>query len=236
MDFEKLTRAYYARWLGLSDFPDGDCAVYCAARNEPPEGYGERFDVYALALRSGGRYVAYGDRARVGIARLDMKRPWPEALEAAFGKRPKHNVKFEFRALPDMKTRARALRAADYPAWRTFFLTLFPGDDSWLKEYFDGMAETGLAFGVFEGGFLVCATDLPGMPYMGKSVREIGINTLPDHRRKGYARDACVSTARAMIEKGICPMWSAGAWNAASRGLAEAVGFREFADAYSVGL
>lgn len=147
-------------------------------------------------------------------------------------------VKYEFCALPACATRARALREEDDPAWRAFFRALHAGadDDGWMREYFCEMAESGLAFGVFEAGALACATDLPGMPYLAGRVREIGIATLPEFRGRGFARDACVSAAREMIARGICPLWSAGAENSASRRLAESVGFLEFADAYALTL
>lgn len=236
IDFEERTRAYYARWLGRTEFPAENAVIYDAARNKPPYGYADYFDIYALRLRAGGQYVAYGDRAKAGIDRIDPNESLPEALEAAYGKRPTHHIKYALCTLPAGKTRARVLSASDFPAWRAFFLALFPGDDSWLQGYYDDMTATGMACGVFEDDKLACATDLPDMPHMAQSVREIGVNTLPAYRRKGDARDACVSTVRAMLNKRICPLWSTGADNTASRRCAEAVGFQEFADVYTISL
>ncbi|MGI6238299.1 MAG: GNAT family N-acetyltransferase [Christensenellales bacterium] len=232
IDTAARTRAYYAGWLGLSDFPAASGCVYFAGRNEPPRGYADRVDVFALSLREGGAHVGYGDAARAGIAALDLTRPLPEALYAAFGKRPGHAVKYEFCALPAIQSRACLLTADDFPAWHAFYRALFSGDDGWMAEYYEDLAASGMAYGVFVDGWIVSATDLPSMPHMADRVREIGINTLPAHRGRGYAREACAGTLRAMLARGICPTWSARADNIASRRLAEGLGFQEFGDAY----
>jgi predicted GNAT family acetyltransferase len=72
------------------------------------------------------------------------------------------------------------------------------------------------------------------MPYMEDKVHEIGINTLPEYRGKGYAKAATFACIKACIEKGKCPIWSCGINNVASEKLAYSVGFRKLADVLTI--
>lgn len=60
---------------------------------------------------------------------------------------------------------------------------------------------------------------------------ELGIETLPDARRRGYALVATVLWAAAVRAEGLVPLYSALAANAASLALARAAGYRPFARA-----
>jgi|SRR5437660_3429349 len=58
---------------------------------------------------------------------------------------------------------------------------------------------------------------------------ELGIETLPEARRKGYALAATILWAHAVAQEGLVPIYSALAENTASLRLAEAAGYRPFA-------
>lgn len=58
---------------------------------------------------------------------------------------------------------------------------------------------------------------------------ELGIDTLREARRKGYALAATVAWSAAILEEGLTPIYSAHSWNNASLRLAVASGYREFA-------
>jgi RimJ/RimL family protein N-acetyltransferase len=60
---------------------------------------------------------------------------------------------------------------------------------------------------------------------------ELGINTLPEARRRGYALAATILWTRAILHEGLIPVYSALAENSASLALAAATGYREFARA-----
>lgn len=60
---------------------------------------------------------------------------------------------------------------------------------------------------------------------------ELGIDTLPDARRCGYALAATIVWTRAVLDEGLIPFYSAFAENTASLALAAAAGYREFAKA-----
>lgn len=55
---------------------------------------------------------------------------------------------------------------------------------------------------------------------------ELGINTLPDARQRGYARAATLAWTAAVRSEGLTPIYSAFAWNTASLRLAAAAGYR----------
>ncbi|HET8844891.1 MAG TPA: GNAT family N-acetyltransferase [Ktedonobacteraceae bacterium] len=58
---------------------------------------------------------------------------------------------------------------------------------------------------------------------------ELGINTLPEARRRGYALAATLLWAASIVQEGLIPFYSAFAENTASLGLASAAGYRAFA-------
>jgi hypothetical protein len=63
---------------------------------------------------------------------------------------------------------------------------------------------------------------------------ELGINTLPDARRRGYALAATVAWSAAILQEGLTPIYSALATNAPSLKLAGAAGYREIARAATI--
>jgi GNAT acetyltransferase len=58
---------------------------------------------------------------------------------------------------------------------------------------------------------------------------ELGIDTLPEARRRGYALAATIVWAYAVLREGLVPIYSALAENTASLHLAAAAGYRPFA-------
>jgi hypothetical protein len=63
---------------------------------------------------------------------------------------------------------------------------------------------------------------------------ELGIETLPEARRQGYALAATILWTHAVQRENIVPIYSALAENSASRALAEASGYRLFAQGISI--
>lgn len=60
---------------------------------------------------------------------------------------------------------------------------------------------------------------------------ELGIDTLPEARRKRYALAATVLWSAAIVQEGLTPIYSASAHNTSSLNLAGAAGYRELARA-----
>lgn len=63
---------------------------------------------------------------------------------------------------------------------------------------------------------------------------ELGIDTIPEARRRGYALAATVLWTDAVAQEGLLPLYSAFADNTASLQLAAAAGYREFARGVSI--
>ena len=54
---------------------------------------------------------------------------------------------------------------------------------------------------------------------------ELGIDTIPEARRRGYAAAATILWTALVQQKGLVPIYSAFAWNTASLHLAESIGY-----------
>jgi RimJ/RimL family protein N-acetyltransferase len=76
--------------------------------------------------------------------------------------------------------------------------------------------------GVFIDGRLV---SIAHSSRQTSSACELGINTLPEARRRGYAAAATTLWTAIVQQKGMVPIYSAFAWNTASLQLAQAIGY-----------
>lgn len=70
-------------------------------------------------------------------------------------------------------------------------------------------------------------------PFVGGSLREIGVDTQPDYRRRGYATLTAAAFISQCLQNGLTPVWECWADNAPSLNLAEKLGFEAVA-AYPV--
>ncbi len=82
--------------------------------------------------------------------------------------------------------------------------------------------------GVVDAGRLLC---LAHSARRTTDACELGIDTLPEARRRGYALAATVVWTQAIVQEGLVPLYSALAENSASLNLAAAAGYRAFARA-----
>ena len=248
MDFKKTTAQYYSKCLGKDDvLINMDCGIkfiFSTERNKIQYGYAQQFDLY-LFYRPNRIIISYGNKLTdkidelkkqmtVGITLESIK----EILECMFGGKVKHSIKYCLNKIPDIQLKSRPLTNIEYPEYHSFFLKNNPECKStdWLKEYFDEMMSEQLCCGLFVNDVLVSCSDVPGMPYMKNMVQEIGINTLQEHRGKGYAADVCISASKAIINRGKCPQWSTSNDNIASQRLAEKVGFLKYSDVLMITL
>ena len=117
------------------------------------------------------------------------------------------------------QTIAHPLTSNDRPLVETFADTASDAD-----YYFQ--AATYPSIGVIASNRLVCVAHSSRKT---QEACELGIDTLPDARRKGYALAATLVWAHTVQQEGLVPIYSALAENTASLGLAHAAGYRPFA-------
>lgn len=244
-DCLRTTEEYFARWLGTEAEElrqPGIRGFYSAERETSQPGYPHPFDGYLLR-RGGTLLFSCSRRAEEkvpgflkGVSAVDAPEQIGELLEGIFGVKPSHNLKFVWQEGMAVDIgEARQLSEEDYPAFLEFFRAGRPNcvHTEWLEEYFMEIAGKGFSFAVFREGKIACATDAPVMPYLEGAIQEIGVRTLSEHQRKGYAAQACAAAAAEMLRRGVCPAWSTGAGNHASEQLAYRVGFAKFADVWT---
>lgn len=246
MDFKSITEQYYAEWLGTGAGVFNNEGIYfirSEERNKKQYGYPYRYDLYCLQQKD-KIIVSYGEKCADSIEELKKElyniteaNETEKALRNVFKRDVSRGIKYIFTGIKKVSD-AVTLTSDDYNAYLEFDKKCFPGnkDFGWVREYFDEMVETGFCAGVFDGEILVSCTDAPGMPYMTDKVQEIGINTLPEHRMKGYAAEACIKCAENIVKNKKCPMWSTGAGNVGSQRLTEKIGFVKFAEYLTITL
>lgn len=115
---------------------------------------------------------------------------------------------------------------------------LGPGDRGLLEAFEPGETAYWLVparaplFGVVEQGLLL---SIAHSSRRSAQACELGINTLPAARRRGFARRCVLAWAAAVAAEGLEPLYSASWDNAPSLALAQACGYRPFARAAQVG-
>lgn len=243
MGFEETTLEYYGKWLGADAFAlygEGFSMIPLKQREAALPGYPSAMSVYALK-RQNRLAVSYAPHLNSAMCYVrdavggsaDIPR-FEAALSRYVQGQRRRGWKFIYAPgdshLAEDTSAARLLTADDFPAYRAFHWTLRPGGDDWLWDYYKAFTAKGFCHGVFVENKLVAAVDAPDMPFMADAVAELGVNTVPAHRNRGYAKAACIATARAMANRGLTPMWSCAQGNEASFRLALSVGFRPLAE------
>lgn len=164
------------------------------------------------------------ERARL-LRRLDQVWSQPEHLPLP----AETSREYAFRlsatarlAVAESRRLARALGEEDFALLESFW----PGEAEKLL-----YPEPRPLRGVVVGGRLLC---LAHSSRRTSDACELGIDTLREARRKGYALAATVAWSGAILDEGLVPIYSALAENMPSRRLAWAAGYRPFARAVTL--
>jgi RimJ/RimL family protein N-acetyltransferase len=248
MNYLDETKKYYAEWLGVSPellHQAGKFYLsYSPNRDIVQEGYNKPFDLYAY-LSGETTIVTYGQELVQSIDWIHSSfKNTKDIAELRrifydhFGKILQLDYKYYFSKLPlniDY-SKAKQLTLMDYPAYLQFFKTQYPdsGADLWLGDYYKRIVSKGYAFGLYVGDELVSVSDSPDMPYMKNDAIEIGMNTLPAHQNKGYAKVVLGAMLGFIINIPKVPIVSCTSSNIASQRLIESIGFLKLADVVSL--
>lgn len=205
----------------------GDEAELAVQRPEPPEDKPEQLPAWATyqaRLAGGGSVrlwragVARGERAELaGLTERALDHP-AEKIEHVIREVALRLVAEPTMPLTDAERIAQRLRNDADPRLLAFY--------EQAGYHLGGEQEP--IFGVTEGGQVVTVAHSSRRT---EQARELGINTKPGARRRGYALAATILWTRAILDEGLIPFYSALAENSASLALAHAAGYREFARA-----
>lgn len=230
-----VTEEYYSRFCGArpSELAPGMHFICSPERDEYLGAYGCKYSIWLL-IKDNLCVAAYSPKYEElfeGLRGLECEEVVSE-LDRRFALKKTRLMIFEGERVSGFRE-ARALSPEDYPLYEDFFREAYPDadPDGWLREYFLEKAD-GCFTGYHSGGRLLSVCDLPDMPYMQGTIQHTGIMTLKNQRRKGYDLCAAALATHNLLEMGVCPQWECGADNAASVGLAGAIGYGEYGTAY----
>ena len=244
LEFESITNRYYAHFLGIEkiNFNNEIKSYFNSKLDTKFIGYSYPIDII-LFLKENSINISYGNKAKSIIPKLlnslncnmdidNIK----NILENVFHFKLKHKTKFVYKNKMEIENTAIILTEEHLELFIYFFRENNPNckDYTWINEYFYKLVDKHYCHGIIVDGILVCATDAPDIPFMNTLVQEIGINTLKEHRRKGYAKIVCNSLIETLISKNICPIWSIGKENVGSNKLSKSVGFEEYCEVMEI--
>lgn len=232
----QMTCDFYSCFCGtdITNQEHGIQYVCSEDRESVLKGYGCKYTIFIL--RRGADYiVSYSPAYQTFFENQNSQTDIQKAIASVIQQFPlkaRQLMIFAEERVSDFKD-AIMLTHTDYPLYEAFFKKAHPTASrlDWLKEYFEEKAEKELLFGYITNGELISVCDAPDMPYMEGSVQHTGIITLPEYRRKGYAKCCAALATHHLISKAIVPQWDCALDNKASIALAKSLGYEEFAEA-----
>ena len=114
------------------------------------------------------------------------------------------------------------------------FLYSFLGVPKWTEQDFAEMVDSNVHFCVIDDSKIVCATESEAIPNKPESVINLGVNTLAEYRRKGYASSACMAFIQHQVGQGALPVWQCDFDNYISQALAQKLGFRYLGNVFFI--
>ena len=234
---KKITYDYYSCFCGadVSDFKQGIRFICTNERSNILKGFGCKYSIYILC-KEDACIVAYAPKYKSYFNELTQLTDVKELIETinqSYPLKAYQLMEFVEECVFDYKD-ARMLKRDDYPLFETFFKKAYPSvsEIGWLKAYFEGKVDKGFFFGYIIVDELVALCDAPDMPYMEGDIQHTGIVTLPEYRRKGYAKLCAALATHHHIRSGIVPQWECALNNIASIQVAKSIGYKEFARAF----
>ncbi len=106
--------------------------------------------------------------------------------------------------------------------------------EEWMPSAFADMVEKKVHFCVTINDEIVSATTFENLATMPQKLIDMGIYTLAEHRRKGYAASSCAAFIKHHLQEGLLTVWHRELDNHPSALLAEKLGFRHLGNEFSV--
>ena len=106
--------------------------------------------------------------------------------------------------------------------------------DNEMVEDFKNMIEKETRFCKIIDGKIVSMTESENVPNKPEGIVNLGINTLRDYRRKGYATEVCAAFIDNCVRRDVLPIWQCDINNTASQSLAEKLGFKCLGSVYNI--
>ena len=236
-EIKKRTYDYYSCFcgVGVSNFKYGIQFVCTDERSRILKGFGCKYSIYILCKEDAcivsysPKYQPYFDE----LTQLTDVKELIATINQSYPLKAYQLMEFVEECVFDYKD-ARMLKRDDYALFETFFKKAYPSvsEIGWLKAYFEGKVDKGFFFGYIIDDELVALCDAPDMPYMEGDIQHTGIVTLPEYRRKGYAKLCAALATHHHIQSGIVPQWECALDNIASIQVAKSIGYKEFAQAF----
>jgi len=236
-EIKKITNDYYSCVCGtdVSNF-EHDIQFICTdERSNILKGFGCKYSIYILCKEDAcivsysPKYQPYFD----DLIQLTDVKELIATINQSYPLKTYQLMEFIEECVFDYKD-ARMLKRDDYPLFEIFFKKAYPSvsEIGWLKAYFEGKVDKGFFFGYIIDDEIVALCDAPDMPYMEGNIQHTGIVTLPEYRRKGYAKLCAALATHHHIQSGIVPQWECALDNIASIQVAKSIGYKEFARAF----
>ena len=236
-EIKKRTYDYYSCFcgVGVSNFKHGIQFVCTDERSRILKGFGCKYSIYILCKEDAcivsysPKYQPYFD----DLIQLTDVKELIATINQSYPLKTYQLMEFVEECVFDYKD-ARMLKRDDYPLFENFFKKAYPSvsETSWLKDYFEERVDKGFFFGYIIDDELIALCDAPDMPYMEGYIQHTGIVTLPEYRRKGYAKLCAALATHHHIQSGIVPQWECALDNIASIQVAKSIGYKEFAQAF----
>ena len=236
-EIKKITYDYYSCVCGadVSSFEHGIQLICTDERSHILKGFGCKYSIYVLC-KEDACIVTYAPKYQSYFNELTQLKDAKELIDTIKQSYPLKGyqlMEFAEERIFDYKD-ARMLNRDDYPLFEIFFKKAYPSvsEIGWLKAYFEGKVDKGFFFGYIIDDELVALCDAPDMPYMEGYIQHTGIVTLPEYRRKGYAKLCAALATHHHIQSGIVPQWECALDNIASIQVSKSIGYKEFAQAF----
>jgi hypothetical protein len=242
LDYQTVTRKYYAARLGCSEleFSSGVSYICSTLRDSRQPGHSYRYPLCicktdrAVIVSYSAAFQKQVELMKESFLKVQDYDPFPlERLESLFTSKIQRNVCFVFNhQIPVSVAGVVSLTRNDYRIFLEFAQACGGAEWDGMKEYFGEIVANGYCIAKMADGKAVSVSDTPDIPDMADVVREVSVNTLPGHRRRGYARAVASACISKILADRKCPQWMAEISNFASHKLAFSLGFKYFGDFY----